>query len=255
MLHLLLLLLVGFTASFLSALAGGGAGLVQFPVLIALGLPFTLALATHKIAVIALGVGSSAQLMRSHTFDWPLILGLLAVGIPGLVLGSLCALEIPSAPGKLLFGASNIALCVYSMRRPAFGLDALPRNRSGAGLRTGLLLMAAVGFLCGLFPTGPGLFATLLFLRWFGFDYQGAVAATLFIVGLVWNAVSGATMALAHPVDWTWVPALAVGGVLGGYLGSAFAALKGNRFIKRAFEALTLLMGAWLLLQGLREAL
>ena len=254
MTHQLLLLLTGFIASFFSALAGGGAGLLQFPALIALGLPFTLAIVTHKVAVVALGVGSSALLLRSHGFDWRFIGLMLAAGIPGVIVGSLCVLEIPAGPGKLMFGASNIAMALYSMWRPAFGMQADPRHREGRGFGIGLALMAMVGFLFGVFPSGPGLFATLLLLRWFGFDYQGAVAATMLMVGLVWNGIAGATMALAAPVRWDWIPALAIGGVIGGYFGSALAILKGNRFIKRAFETVTLLMGAWLLSQGFFES-
>lgn len=253
MLQHLLLLLTGFTASFFSAIAGGGAGLVQFPALIALGLPFTLAIVTHKVAVVALGVGSSGKLLRSHTFDWRFLGLMLMAGVPGLILGNLSALQIPAGPGKILFGVTNIAMAVYSMRRPHFGVNAAPRNRQGRGLWIGTGLMAVVGFLCGVFPSGPGLFATLLFLRWFGFDYQGAVASTMLMVGLVWNSIAGVTVALASPVRWDWIPALAVGGVLGGYFGSSLAMLKGNRFIKRAFEAVTLLMGTWLLLQGVQD--
>lgn len=253
MLQQLLLLSTGFTASFFSALAGGGAGLVQFPALIALGLPFTLAIVTHKVAVVALGVGSSAKLLRSYAFDWRFIGLMLVAGVPGLILGNLSALQIPAAPGKILFGVTNIAMAVYSMRRPAFGVSATPHNREGRGLWIGTGLMACVGFLCGVFPSGPGLFATLLFLRWFGFDYQGAVASTMLMVGLIWNSIAGVTVALASPVRWDWIPALALGGVLGGYFGSSLAMLKGNRFIKRAFETVTLLMGAWLLLQGLQS--
>ncbi|POF53449.1 permease, partial [Vibrio vulnificus] len=37
-------------ANTLASLAGGGAGLLQFPLLIFLGLPFGVALATHKLA-------------------------------------------------------------------------------------------------------------------------------------------------------------------------------------------------------------
>ena len=106
MLNQLLLLLTGFTASFFSALAGGGAGLVQFPALIALGLPFTLAIATHKVALVALGVGSSSKLLRSHRFDWRFIALMLCVGVPGLILGNLCALQLPAAPGKACAGSS-----------------------------------------------------------------------------------------------------------------------------------------------------
>ncbi len=250
MLDQLPLLLTGFVASFFSALAGGGAGLVQFPALIALGLPFTLAIVTHKVAVVALGVGSSSKLLRSYRFDWKFIALMLAAGVPGLIIGNLSALAIPAAPGKVLFGITNIAMALYSIFKPGFGVVATPRNREGRGLWIGAGLMGFVGFLCGVFPSGPGLFATLVFLRWFGFDYQGAVASTMLMVGLVWNSIAGVTVALAAPVRWDWIPALAIGGVLGGYFGSSLALLKGNRFIKRAFETVTLLMGAWLLLQG-----
>ena len=47
-----LLLLVAVTANSFAAFAGGGAGLLQFPALIFLGLPFSAALATHKVATV-----------------------------------------------------------------------------------------------------------------------------------------------------------------------------------------------------------
>ncbi|MEF1339048.1 sulfite exporter TauE/SafE family protein, partial [Vibrio rotiferianus] len=37
-------------ANTLASLSGGGAGLLQFPLLIFLGLPFSVALGTHKVA-------------------------------------------------------------------------------------------------------------------------------------------------------------------------------------------------------------
>ena len=53
------LLGIAIGANALSALAGGGAGLVQLPALILLGLPFAMALATHKLASVALGIGAT----------------------------------------------------------------------------------------------------------------------------------------------------------------------------------------------------
>ena len=46
---------IAVVANALSAFAGGGAGLVQLPALILLGLPFASALATHKLASVVLG--------------------------------------------------------------------------------------------------------------------------------------------------------------------------------------------------------
>ena len=49
-------------------------------------------------------------------------------------------------------------------------------------------------------------------------------------------------------VRWDWLPALLLGSLLGGYAGAHLAILKGNRWIKRAFEAITLMVGIKLVL-------
>lgn len=69
----LLLLLVSFAANALSAFAGGGAGLIQLPALIFLGLPFGIALATHKVASVALGIGATLRHLREGGTQWPFV--------------------------------------------------------------------------------------------------------------------------------------------------------------------------------------
>lgn len=245
------LLLLGFAASFFSALAGGGAGMLQFPALILFGLGFASAVATHKVAVVALGVGSAARHLREGGIDWRFLATCTLLGLPGVVFGTTLALRIPDRAGEIVFGVLNIALGLFSILRPQLGLQAQPRNRTGPGLLLGYALTFGVGWLTGLIPSGPGVFSTLLFLLWFGFDYRQAVAYTMLMVALFWNTAGAITAGVAGPVAWSWVPVLVVGGLLGGYLGSHLGLLKGNRFIKRAYETLTLLMGASLIAQGL----
>ena len=60
-----LLLVISYIANTFSAFAGGGAGLIQLPMLIFLGLSFSVALATHKIASVALGIGATIRHLRS----------------------------------------------------------------------------------------------------------------------------------------------------------------------------------------------
>lgn len=245
------LLLLGFTASFFSALAGGGAGLLQFPALILLGLSFAAAVATHKVAVVALGVGSTLRHVREGGLDWRFLGLMIVLGLPGVVAGTRIALSIPDRPGTIAFGFVNIGLGLYSIFRPQLGLALEPRNRSGPGLWIGCAMVFVVGWITGLVPSGPGVFTTLLMLRWFGYDYRRAVAITMIMVGLFWNSAGAITAGLTGPVAWAWIPALVAGGVIGGYAGAHTGLLRGNRFIKRAYEVLTLLMGASLIGRGL----
>ena len=91
------------------------------------------------------------------------------------------------------------------------------------------------------------LVANLLLVRWFGLDYKGAVAYTLILVGLFWNGAGATTLGLLGSIAWEWLPALLAGSLLGGYLGAHLSIAQGNRWIKRTFEGLTLLVGIKLL--------
>jgi len=100
----------------------------------------------------------------------------------------------------------------------------------------------------GSLTSGTGLFVTMLLVRWFGLDYRQAVTYTLILVGLFWNASGALTLGWLHAIQWSWLPALILGSLLGGYTGAHLAIVKGNRLVKRSYEVITLAVGASLLL-------
>jgi hypothetical protein len=73
-------------------------------------------------------------------------------------------------------------------------------------------------------------------------DYQRAVAYTLIMVGLFWNGTGAITLGMVGEIRWDWLPALLAGSFFGGYLGTHLAIKYGSRWIKRCFEAVTLLI-------------
>ena len=84
----LLIFLISFISNTFSAISGGGAGLIQLPALILSGIPYYQALATHKIATVALGLGSSIRNFKSLKNDIYLLWQILFFGTPGVILGS-----------------------------------------------------------------------------------------------------------------------------------------------------------------------
>jgi uncharacterized membrane protein YfcA len=237
------LLAVSLAANGFSAFAGGGAGLLQFPALIFLGLPFGVALATHKVATVALGVGATLRHWRERTLERQFALLVLATGLPGVVLGAAVILAVPGRTAKMLLGGLTVGLGIYSILNRQLGQIHQPRNRHRAGLILGGGGLFLIGFLNGSLTSGTGLFCTIWLVRWFGLDYKRAVAYTLVLVGVFWNGAGAVTLGMLGDIRWSWLPALLVGSLVGGYLGAHFAIVRGNLWIKRAFEIVTVLVG------------
>jgi len=247
MIEQFIVLVAALIANTFSALAGGGAGLIQFPVLLFLGLPFSVALATHKVASVALGIGATVRYLKEDMVQKQFAVFMLLVGVPAVILGSFIAIELPDTLAKKVLGMLTMSLGIYSMFQSQLGQLHTPKNQDKRGLIIGGAWLFFIGFLNGSIASGTGLFATILLVKWFGFDYKRAVAYTLIVVGLFWNGVGGVTLALISEVKWAWIPMLLIGSFVGGYLGAHLAVLKGNLWIKRGYEIVTILVGLNLL--------
>jgi uncharacterized membrane protein YfcA len=239
----ILLFAISLVANIFSAFAGGGAGLVQFPALIFLGLPFGVALATHKIASVALGVGATLRHAREGNMEWRLSLWILAAGLPGVLLGAASILQLPERWARIALGLLTISLGAYSTLHTKLGLEYRQTNRHRWGHVIGGAGLFFIGFLNGSLSSGTGLFCTLWLVRWYGMDYKRAVAHTLILVGMFWNGSGALVLGVLGDVQWTWLPVLLLGSLLGGYIGAHWSLLKGNRWIKRVYEAVTLIIG------------
>lgn len=242
------LLIASFIANAFSAFAGGGAGLLQLPILIFLGLAFPIALATHKIATVALGLGATVRYLRAQRIERQFAFFMFACGVPGILIGANIILSVPDRAAEIGLGVLTLMLGVYSIFKPELGQVYEPKNRDQRGFVLGGLMLFCIGVLNGSLTSGTGLFVTLWLVRWFGLDYQRAAAYTLVMVGIFWNGTGAIALSILGEVQWSWLPALIVGSLLGGYAGAHMAILKGNRWIKRGFEIVTILVGLKLLI-------
>jgi uncharacterized membrane protein YfcA len=238
------LFVISLLANLFSAFSGGGAGLVQLPALIFLGLPFGVALATHKIASVALGVGATVRHLREGGLERQFVIFMLLTGVPGVVIGASLILQVPDRLAQIALGLLTLGLGIYSILSPSLGQTYEPIHRTRQGLAIGGVGLFLIGVINGSLTSGTGLFVTLWLVRWFGLDYRRAVAHTLVMVGVFWNGSGALTLGLLGDVQWAWLPVLLVGSLLGGYLGAHLSIAKGNRWIKRGFEIVTLLVGS-----------
>jgi uncharacterized membrane protein YfcA len=244
----LLIFVISLVANVFSAFAGGGAGLIQLPALIFLGLPFGIALATHKVATVALGVGATIRHLKEEALERRFAAFILAFGLPGVILGANIVLSIPERSAEIALGILTAGLGIYSWLKPSLGQTHAPLHRDRYGYLIGGVVVFGIGALNGSLTSGTGLFVTLWLVRWFGLDYKRAVAYTLILVGLFWNATGALTLGLLGDIQWSWLPALLLGSLLGGYVGAHLSIVKGNKWIKRVYEVITFLVGCKLII-------
>ncbi|PVV14353.1 MAG: permease [gamma proteobacterium symbiont of Ctena orbiculata] len=242
------LFVISLLANLFSAFSGGGAGLVQLPALIFLGLPFGVALATHKVASVALGIGATVRHLREGGLERQFVIFMLITGLPGVVLGASLILQVADRHAEVALGVLTLGLGIYSYLSPKLGIEYHAIHRDSAGFMIGGVGLFLIGILNGSLTSGTGLFVTLWLVRWFGLDYRRAVAHTLVLVGVFWNGSGALTLGILGDIHWAWIPVLLIGSLLGSYLGAHLSIAKGNRWIKRGFEVVTLLIGTKLVL-------
>lgn len=242
--------LASFTACFFSSLAGGGAGLILLPILIISGLPFINALASHKLAVGFIGVGSTLRYAREKLINWKIFWWNALLGAPFVVAGTLFATALDQNLMLLLAGIFILLMAGVSWIKRASGLEHAPE----VGRRQviiGSLLLIPIAFYSGWISVASGVFTTMLYVYLLRYDQLHATAMTLAANGLVWNAIGAiAHLTLGH-IYWQIAPGLVIGALAGSYLGASLGIKKGNKFLKYIFLLSAVFSGVILVYKAL----
>jgi uncharacterized protein len=219
------LVLAGFAASVVNALAGGGS-LITFPTLVALGLPPVPANVTNSLGVspgyVASVVGSRADLAElAQRRGRGALLALLPTALVGMVAGSVLLLATPERAFELvvpfLVLGATAALAFQRRLRSMVGhpRDMGPRQRAIA-LHAMVLLGATYGGYFGA-ALGVMLVAALGLVLDESLRHVSALKnAISAVVGLGTVVV----FALFGPVDWGAVAVLVPATIAGGYAGA-----------------------------------
>ena len=245
--------LISFISNTFSAISGGGAGLIQLPALLLSGVPYYQALATHKIATVALGLGGSIRNLKSLKNDIYVLIQILFFGTPGVVLGALIVKFISEQYLYLILGVFSIILAIYSFCKPSLGLNSVEININQPLKLRFVIPIFLIGILNGSVSSGTGLLVTILLIKTFKMDFLRAVSSTFFTVGIFWNAIGAFFLSRIGSLPINLLVILILGSFTGGYLGAHLSKLKGNKLIKKIFTVVCLLVGLSLLIKSINS--
>ena len=247
----LIIFIISYISNVFSSIAGGGAGLIQLPALILFGIPYYKALAAHKIATVALGIGGSIRNYRNIKKNYLIILQLLIFGIPGVVIGTLIVNLLSDEYLYFLLSIFTILLGFYSFITPNLGLNSIQKKIGTFTFIKFSSIAFIIGILNGSISSGTGLLVTILLIQTFGLDFLTSISITFLTVGIFWNAAGAISLSQIGSLPYTILGVLIMGSFLGGLTGAHLSNLKGNKFIKKLFTCLCFLIGLTLLFKAL----
>jgi uncharacterized protein len=242
-LELLLLAGAGLVAGTASAMAGG-ASLLTFPVLLALGLSPLSANVTNTTGLVPTSVGAAiasreelaGRRGRLAFLAVPTVLGALA-GAAALLLAPPGVFE--AIVPFLIAGSSVLLLAQPSIVRLA-GQRLVARRERGAWLGA----LAACVY-AGYFGAGAAVLLMALVGLFSTESIHELNAMKNVLIGLA-NAVAAVTFAFAAPVEWAAVAALAVGSLAGGMAGGRLVRLIPARPLRIGIAAVGVGVAVWL---------
>ena len=246
---------ISFFSNTFSAISGGGAGLIQLPALILSGVPYYQALASHKLATVALGIGGSIRNFKSLRNDMYLALQILIFGLPGVIFGASIVEFISEQYLYLILGIISIMLAFYSFFKSDLGLSSGNNELNLIQKIRFLIFIFFIGILNGSISSGTGLLVTILLIKTFEIDFLRAVSLTFLTVGIFWNFTGAVFLSKIGSVPSSILLLLLIGSFTGGYFGAHLSKLKGNKLIKKSFTIVCFFVGISLFFKSITSFL
>lgn len=219
-----LLVLAGIAAGLAGAVAGL-ASLFSYPALLAAGLPPIAANVTNTVALFSTTVGAAAGSRPELRGQGGRLVNLIALAIIGGGIGAALLLRTPSQTFELIVPwlialGSAVLLARDQLRRLAASRlqgRASPPRSGGLPLACAVLLVGVYG---GYFGAAAGIMMLAALSMAFTEPLPVTNAMKNVVTGAA-NVTAGVAYAILAPVDWIAAGALALGCLIGAWIGPA----------------------------------
>lgn len=225
---LLILATVAVAAGFIDTLAGGG-GLITIPAMLLMQVPPVQAIATNKLQGTFGTLASTLTLMRRRQVTWDDIKAACLSSFMGASLGAAAIQFVDASVLDLLIPIVLVSIGLYFLLAPSAG-TAERKPRMGSGLYRSCIV-PLIGFYDGFFGPGTG---SLFSLAEVALRGRNLVRATASAKGmnLASNMASLVVFIIGGKVLWILGGTMAIGQVIGAYLGSLVLMTGGSRLIR-----------------------
>lgn len=243
------ILLVGLAAGTVFGLFGAGGSAFATPLLVLMGLPGAMAIATPLPALLPASIVGAHRYLRSGKLDRRVASLAILGGLPGTIVGALASSVVN---GHWLVLLSGMLLAVVGLRVLLPDPSGHAARCEARRERTGLIVTIAfaVGLLTGLLANGGGFLLVPAFVILLGLGTRMASGTSMVAVGVLAVPTLLVHWQLGH-IDWSVALLFGVGLLPGSLLGAQAAQHVPADRARRIFGVLLVSFSAWFLFNQL----
>ena len=243
--ELLITFIIGFLASVLSGIAGGGSGFITSPLFIIMGLPPQVAIATAKFGALGIALGGFFTFRKTEFIKWRYVIYLSALATIASALGSFWLLSLDESTIEKIVGSLMLISLPFILLKKDSGLKEVIVTNIAKII--GWFMFFCLAFLQSSFGSGIGTLIPVVMTNLFGFTILEA-NATRKIPGVIIAIVPLIVFMSNSIVDYKLGFFILAGTYLGSSLGTKIAIKKGNRFAKMVLVIVIVILSIKLLL-------
>ena len=237
------LFLAGLVGGFVDSIAGGG-GLISVPALLAVGMPPVSALATNKAQAMFGSFTAMMTYAKKGHVNISEMKPAIAFTFIGAVIGTFLVQMLDASLMMSIIPFMLIAAALYFAFGPKVGQ--IDRHHLMEKAPFYAIFGLAIGFYDGFFGPGTGSLWALAFVAVLGFNMLKAAAHTK-VVNFTSNVTSFLFFAVAGHVLWLPAAVMALGQLLGAFIGANTAIKHGSNIIRPLLVTVSLVITAKLI--------
>jgi hypothetical protein len=221
---------VGFIAGFINTLAGSGS-LLTLPLLMFLGLPANVANGTNRIAILLQNIVGVSSFKKQKVLDVKHGIWLGLPAVIGSFIGASIAINLNEEIMRTTIGGLLVVMLFIIIYKP----DKWIKGKAGEiNAKPGILQMVIfffIGLYGGFIQAGVGFFLLAGLVLGAGLDLVRANALKVFII-LLYTPIALLIFILNNQVDYKLGLILAVGNMLGAFVGAKATVSWGPKFVR-----------------------
>ncbi len=245
----LLIFVVGLIAGFINTVAAGGSMLV-LPILILSGLPSDVANGTNRVAIFLQTIVGVKGFRRQGYYIPQRSLLFGTVALIGAIPGAFLAVELSDEWFNRVLALVIVGMGAYLLLRKDPAKDDPKELPSWGKTWFAAPFFLLIGIYGGFVQAGVGFLILATLTGVAGFQLAQANSIKVFVI-LIYTVAALAVFLWADSVDWTKGLVLALGNMIGAWVGSRWASRVRSDYVRYLIAAMALFLAVRLWFMGL----